>query len=108
MDNMKRALLTTLRNAKTSREEFRRAANNLSLILAQESAEYIASTTIPIRTPLGNTEGIVLSKNIIVVPILRSGATMVQPFLQYYPTAIVGVLGMKRNEQTAIAATYYE
>ena len=40
--------------------------------------------------------------------ILRSGITMLQPFLEYFPQATVGVIGMRRDEQTAEPHLYYE
>lgn len=43
----------------------------------------------------------------MVVPILRSGLAMLPAFLSVFPEATVGVVGLQRDEKTAIAAWYY-
>jgi uracil phosphoribosyltransferase len=44
---------------------------------------------------------------IVVVAILRSGVSMVQPFLDIFPDVSVGYVGLERDHVTAVARSYY-
>ncbi len=105
---MKDTLITILRDKNTPRASFRKAADALSSILAAETGEHLSKATISVETPLAQTEGVRLAHHIVFVPILRSGIAMVPAFYTYFPDAKVGFVGMKRDEKTAIAASYYE
>jgi uracil phosphoribosyltransferase len=43
----------------------------------------------------------------VIVPILRAGLGMVQPFLDLFPDVSVGYVGLERDHATAIARSYY-
>lgn len=105
---MKQALLTTLRNRQTNRAQFRTAADQIGLILASEAANHIPMTSIHIRTPLADTSGQAIQGKIVLVPILRAGLALLPPFLEIYPYAKVGLIGIKRNEDTANPELYYK
>ncbi|TSC79586.1 MAG: uracil phosphoribosyltransferase [Candidatus Peregrinibacteria bacterium Gr01-1014_25] len=45
--------------------------------------------------------------SIVFVVILRSGVAFLPPALKAFPTARVAVLGLKRDEKTAVAHWYY-
>jgi uracil phosphoribosyltransferase len=49
----------------------------------------------------------VLAKPIAVVPILRAGLGMLQPFHDIFPDVSVGYVGLERDHATAIAHSYY-
>jgi uracil phosphoribosyltransferase len=109
METMKKLLMTILRNKNTSMHEFRTTAQKLALILAQESANYLETINETIVTPLEiETTGSEITKNIILIPILRSGLALLPAFIEYYPHAKVGCVGLKRDEKTAIAHLYYK
>ena len=101
-------LLSILRNKETSRALFRSTAHLISRLLAFEVLDKIALSKTTITTPVGTTSGLSLSQRIVIVPILRSGITMVEPFLEIFPDACVGVVGLHRDEKTAQACWYYE
>ncbi len=101
-------LLSILRNANTPRNLFRATAHKLTECLAMETFEHIKLKKVEIETALAKTTGLEVAQRIIIVPILRSGITMVDPFLQFFPDALVGVVGLKRDEKTAVAHWYYE
>jgi uracil phosphoribosyltransferase len=60
-----------------------------------------------IDTPLEPMTGRVLAKPLVVVPILRAGLGMVEPFLDLFPDVSVGYVGLERDHVTAIAHSYY-
>ena len=44
---------------------------------------------------------------LVVVPILRAGLGMVQPFTDIFPDVSVGYIGLERDHTTAVARSYY-
>jgi len=107
MKQIKKIFLTILRNKTTTQAEFRKTADTLSHLLAHEASMYIETKEINIQTPLTNTTGIAFKQSIVLVPILRSGITMLSSFLYYFQDAKIGVVGLKRDEKTAQAHLYY-
>ena len=107
MDNLKSLLISILRDEKTGRAEFRHAALNLAEVLAFKASEFFNVKTELLQTPIAQTEGTKLKNNIMLVPILRSGLALLPAFLKYFPDAPVGIVGLRRDEKTAIAQLYY-
>ena len=60
-----------------------------------------------IQTPVGWINTQELQGKFVFITILRAGLAMLPAALQIVPTAPVGFLGLKRDEQTAIAQEYY-
>lgn len=105
---MKNILITKLRDASTSRSEFRNTAHQLAYLLAAEAGNYLETTTKTIKTPISSTTGVIFKKRIILLPILRSGLILLPAFLYYFPESLVGFVGMKRDEATAKPRLYYQ
>lgn len=108
MIKVKDIFLTILRNKTTKRTEFRRAAYALSSIIAHEIIAHLPTESITVKTPINTAQGIKLTHDVILVPILRSGITMLPAFLQYFEHAPIGIVGLKRDERTAQAHLYYQ
>lgn len=107
MNDPKALALTHLRDKNSSRETFRKAAATITHLLAYETLKHCAMKSIPVETPLGSAHGMILAQPIMLVPVVRSGMTMLAPFLDYFPDASIGVVGLKRDEKTAQAHWYY-
>lgn len=105
---MKDLLLTTLRNKKSSLSEFRSATEKLGALLAGESSQFIERIPTDIETPLATYPGSAFKFEVVLIPILRSGLALLPSFMKYYDEAKVGFIGMRRDEETAIAHCYYE
>ncbi|MFA5075317.1 MAG: uracil phosphoribosyltransferase [Candidatus Babeliales bacterium] len=105
---MKEILISILRNKNTDMESFRKASSKLAYILANEACQYLEKETEDIETPIKTALGVTLKNDIILVPILRSALALLPAFLEFYPKAKVGFVGLKRDEQTAIAHLYYK
>lgn len=105
---MKEALLTTLRQATTSRKDFRKATEQLSWILACEASVHLERSIVEISTPLAKTRGEVLDRALTIIPILRAGLAMLPSFLSFFPMASVGFFGMRRDEETKEPFLYYQ
>jgi uracil phosphoribosyltransferase len=109
MEHAKSILMTILRNKQTTIDQFRATAHQLALIMAQEATNFIPTSTHTITTPLNAPfTGACWTQPITLIPILRSGLALLPAFLQYFPHANIGVVGLKRDEATAIAHWYYK
>lgn len=108
MEKAKKLLTTTLRNINTSITDFRYSAEQLAYILAQETLNHLDTKSVHITTQEGETAGIQCTKEIVLLPILRSGIALLPPFLYYFPHAKVGFFGIKRSEETAQPHLYYQ
>jgi uracil phosphoribosyltransferase len=100
-------VLTHLRDQTTKPALFRTLSYQISLLLALEATRDIETVEKPIDTPLEPFTGRVLAKSIAIVPILRAGLGMVQPFMDVFPDVSVGYVGLERDHTTAIARSYY-
>ena len=101
-------IVTHLRDKTTKPATFRTLAYQLSLLLAIEATRDLATEEKEIETPLERTEGRVLPHQpLVVVPILRAGLGMVQPFVDLLPDVSVGSIGLERDHETARARSYY-
>ncbi|MBA61020.1 MAG: uracil phosphoribosyltransferase [Planctomycetaceae bacterium] len=99
--------LSILRDVNTDISCFRQALDKLGLFLAMDLTGGLVTETVPIDTPLMPTEGAVISEQVAVVPILRAGLALVQPFRELLPEVHIFHLGMYRDEQTATPVPYY-
>jgi uracil phosphoribosyltransferase len=101
-------VLTHLRDKTTKPATFRTLCYQISLLLAIEATRNLATEAKPIETPLEPVTGRVLTRQpLVVVPILRAGLGMVQPFLDIFPDVSVGYIGLERDHATAVARNYY-
>ena len=99
--------LATLRDKRTTPEYFRRAATQISVLLAAEALRHLPTSDVTVDTPIGPAEGRRVSTDVVVVPILRAGLGMLDAVLEMVPSARVGHIGLQRNETTAVASQYY-
>ena len=100
-------VLTHLRDKTTKPALFRTLSYQVSLLLALEATRNLATEEKPVETPLETITGHVLAKPLAIVPILRAGLGMVQPFLDTFPDVSVGYVGLERDHTTAVARSYY-
>ncbi|WP_395144133.1 uracil phosphoribosyltransferase [Armatimonas sp.] len=100
-------LLTGLRAVETDPQHFRPLARRLTTLLALEATRDLPITAISLTTPLELMAGQVLAQGLVVIPILRAGLAMLEPFLELFPDVSVGYIGLERDHATAVAASYY-
>lgn len=101
-------VITHLRDKTTKPATFRTLAYQISLLLAIEATRGLATEDKTIETPLEPITGKVIAQQpLVVVPILRAGLGMVQPFLDVFPDVSVGYIGLERDHKTAVARSYY-
>lgn len=99
--------LTILRNKKTSSLEFRNSIRRISSVLITAVAKNFEVKKVKVDTPLEKTTGFELKHQIVIVPVLRAGLSLVESFLEMIPDAKVGHIGIYRNEETLQPVDYY-
>jgi uracil phosphoribosyltransferase len=100
--------ITILRDRKTPGILFRAALEEIGLLLAVESTRQLPTEPVAVETPLERTQGRrLLSLDPVLVPVLRAGLGLLQPFLQLLPTAKVGHLGLYRDHDSLVPVPYY-
>jgi uracil phosphoribosyltransferase len=100
-------VMTHLRDQTTRPATFRTLAYQIGQLLAIEATRDLATKEKTITTPLENYSGQVLARPLVIVPILRAGLGMMQPFLDMFPDVSVGYVGLERDHATAVARSYY-
>jgi uracil phosphoribosyltransferase len=100
-------VMTHLRDQTTKPVLFRTLSYQISLLLALEATRDMATVEKRVDTPLAPHTGRVLAEELVIVPILRAGLGMVQPFLDVFPDVSVGYIGLERDHATAVARSYY-
>ena len=103
---LKRAL-TRLRDRDTPYGEFRHTLSDVSSILAYEALRTLPVDEVAVQTPLEETTGYRLAREVVVVPVLRAGLGLVDGFVRFVPEARVGHLGLYRDEQSHEPVDYY-
>ena len=101
--------ITVLRDKITPSPTFRQLVEELVTLLAYEATREVKVHEIDVETPLTKTKGVRLSDpQPLIVPVLRAGLGMLEGMMKLLPTAEVGFLGIKRNEETLEPYTYAE
>ncbi len=99
--------VSVLRDQATPSPIFRLLVEELVTLLAYEATRDVKLSEVAVQTPLVKTKGAILSKpKPLIVPVLRAGLGMLEGMTKLLPTAEVGFLGIKRNEETLQPFTY--
>jgi uracil phosphoribosyltransferase len=99
--------LTTLRDQRTDSPTFRRLTDELVTLLAYEATREMRTSPVTVTTPLEPAHGAKLAGPLpLVVPVLRAGIGMLDGISQLLPTADVGFVGLRRDEESLVATTY--
>jgi uracil phosphoribosyltransferase len=102
-----RHLITHLRDKTTKPALFRTITKHLTTILVLEATRDVPLDFHTVETPLETMEGDILAQQLVVIPVLRAGLGMLEPITEMFPYVSVGYIGLARDEETAIAASYY-
>ncbi len=98
--------LTTLRDKHTDNAAFRGALDDLTQMLIYEALREWPTEDRAIETPIAAHTGVCLDKPPLLVPVLRAGLGMVDQAHAMVPEALVGFVGVARDEATAQPVPY--
>lgn len=100
--------MTTLRDATTDRATFRAAVRELTAMVVYEAMREARTAPLEVRTPVATTTGAVLANPPVLVPVLRAGLGMAEAAHAQVPGAIMGFVGVARDESTLQPTPYME
>jgi len=99
--------LTLIRNKNTSNAEFRNAADIITIFLASSALENLNLAEVSIETPMEPTIGKMINSDVVVVPVLRAGLSLLGTFARILPSAKISFIGLARNEEDFKTNEYY-
>jgi uracil phosphoribosyltransferase len=99
--------LTALRDVASDTAVFRSLTDELVTLLAYEATREMRVQTVSVTTPVGIARGAKLARPVpLIVPVLRAGIGMLDGMTRLLPMADVGFVGLRRDEESLVAATY--
>jgi uracil phosphoribosyltransferase len=100
--------LTELREESTNHRQFRALLDEIAGLMVYEVTRDWPTQSKPVKTPMEQTTGKILARQVTLVPILRAGLGMADGVLRLLPDARLGHLGVYRDEQTRQPIAYYQ
>ena len=94
MEYTREGLLARLRDRGTGTAEFRAASDELARLLRADAVGRIG----------GEGDG----RDTLLAPVMRAGLALLPAFMEALPSAAVGMVGVERDERTAMPRLYYE
>jgi uracil phosphoribosyltransferase len=102
-----RHYLTILRDKDSAPETFRDTTRRLSYLLLTEATVRTPLQEGVVSTPLTDTTGFRLDRQMVAVPVLRAGLGLLDAVTDLLPDVKVGYAGVQRDEETALPQEYY-
>ena len=99
---------TIMRKKETGTKDFRQNLDEIGGLMVYEVTRDLPLNEIPIETPLCQTIGYEMAKDVVIVPILRAGLGVVNGIQNLIPTARIAHIGMYRDEETLEPHPYFE
>lgn len=99
--------LTLIRRKETGTRDFRQNLSEIAGLMAYEITRDLPLREVVINTPLSSCNTSELSREIILVPVLRAGLGMVDGITALITTARVGHIGLVRDHETLAPIEYY-
>lgn len=100
-------LLGVLRDKSTPSRNFREALEQISLLLFWEASRDLDTTIYEVETPFETAMAARFEHDVVLIPILRAGLTMLPMIWKTVPKAVVEHIGVYRNEETLSPEPYY-
>jgi uracil phosphoribosyltransferase len=100
--------LSELRDVSADHRKFRELLNEIASLMVYEVTRDWPTRPRPVQTPLEQSTGQVLARQVTLVPILRAGLGMADGVLRLLPDARLGHLGVYRDEKTLEPVPYYQ
>ena len=99
--------LAIMRDEKTCTKDFSQQLDEIASLMAYEVSRDLPVKDVEVKTPMAVCKTQMLAKDVILVPILRTGMGMTQGIRNLIPTAKVGFIGLYRNEETLEPVEYF-
>ena len=99
--------ISMIRDENTTVKDFRELVYEISLLMGYEATRDLKMVEAPVKTPLTETTGKYIERQVALVPILRAGLGMVDALMSIIPAAKVGHVGLYRDHETLEPKEYY-
>lgn len=99
--------LSLIRRKETGTRDFRQNVNEIAGLMAYEITRDLPLREVIIDTPVSSCITSELSREIVLVPVLRAGLGMVDGITSLITTAKVGHIGLARDHMTLAPTEYY-
>ena len=99
--------ITMMRSEETTVKDFRELANEVALLMGYEATKDLVLRETKVKTPIAETVGKTVDKQVALVPILRAGLGMVDALMSLIPAAKIGHIGLYRDPETHEPKEYY-
>ena len=99
--------LSLIRRKETGTRDFRQNVSEIAGLMAYEITRDLPLHEIIIDTPVSSCNAFELSKEIVLVAVLRAGLGMVDGITSLMPTAKVGHIGLYRDHETLEPTEYF-
>ena len=100
--------LTLMRERTTTTATFRALLREISMLLAYEVTRDLPLVEHTVETPVATVDGRIFEgKKLVFVGILRAGQGILDGFLDVFPSARVGHIGLARDEESLKPDEYY-
>jgi len=104
---LKEELLRVLRDRRTGTARFKEALRRLGLILISEALTELKLREVNLETPVAPGTFREVSQEVVFLPILRAGLSLLGPAVELYPQGRVGFIGVYRDEERLTPVPYY-
>lgn len=101
------SFITELRDKNLKSSDFRRIVHQVGLLLGYESSTDLQLQDTEVSSYSGKVTGSTLKTKVVLVPVLRGGLGLQEPFLTLFPDAPVLHIGVYRDQKTNSTETYY-
>ena len=99
--------LAIMRNQETGTKDFRQNLSEIGGLMVYEISRDLPTEPITVQTPVEKCVTERISKDIVLVPILRAGLGMVDGIANLIPTVKIGHIGLYRDEETLEPHEYF-
>lgn len=99
--------LGIMRDVATNTKDFRQNLDEIAALMAYEITRDLPTQAVDIQTPIAICPTVEMSKEVILVPILRAGLGMVDGIRSLIPTSKVAHVGVYRDEETLKPVEYF-
>ena len=99
--------LSLIRNKLTGTKEFRENLSEIAGLMAYEISRDLPLKENKVETPLMECKTMELTREVVLIPVLRAGLGMVEGISNLIPTVKIGHIGLYRDHDTLQPQNYY-
>ena len=99
--------MAMLRDKNTHTKEFKELVKEITMLLTYEATREMPVSGVEVETPIAKAQCKKITKDIVIVPILRAGLGMADGVHDLIPSAKVGHIGLYRDPDTLLPVEYY-